>query len=91
MQKTCSCSECQVKRKRTNVEDWRRRNPDYAKYDPDSEIAECYRLRPKIWRKENPERVKEYNRKYRAENKEKFRNYMREYMLRHRKGIVSKA
>jgi len=49
------------------------------KHEKTEEYKECQRIRGKKYRKENKEKIKEYQKIYRKENKEKFKDYHKEY------------
>ena len=81
-QKVCSNAECQKKRQLDSMRSWRKKNPNYFKYDESKglEWLELQRRRSKIWRDKNPEKV----RSYRSAHSQEYRQYMREYMRQYR-------
>lgn len=81
IQKICSAPECQLKRQYSNVDDWRRRNPNYFRVKgQDIQWKLLCRKRSRTWRK----RHQDYPRKYRRIHRQDIRLYMREYMRRYR-------
>ena len=81
-QKICSGADCQKKRQWESMRQWRKKNPNYFKYDDSKglEWLELQRKRSKIWRDKNPEKV----RSYRTVHSRQYRDYMREYMRQYR-------
>jgi hypothetical protein len=81
-QKVCSNGDCQKKRQLDSMRVWRKKNPNYFKYDESKglEWLELQRKRSKLWRDKNPDKV----RSYRAAHSQEYRQYMREYMRQYR-------
>jgi hypothetical protein len=81
-QRVCSNAECQKKRQLESMRAWRKKNPNYFKYDESKglEWLEMQRKRSKLWRDKNPEKV----RSYRQAHSDEYRAYMREYMRQYR-------
>ena len=81
-QKVCSAAECQKKRQLESMRTWRKKNPDYFKYDESKglEWLANQRKRSKVWREKNPEKV----RSYRQAHSQEYRSYMRQYMRQYR-------
>ena len=88
-QKVCSSPECQKKRQLNSMRVWRKKNPNYFKYDESKglEWLELQRRRSKVWRDKNPEKV----RSYRAAHGQEYRQYMREYMRQYRQKRKSQS
>lgn len=49
--------------------------------------SDIYRKRIELWRKNNPDKVKEYQERWIAKNKDKLRKYGKEYRQRNRKKL----
>ena len=81
-QKVCSNPECQKKRQLESMRAWRKKHPNYFKYDETkgSEWLQTQRRRSKQWRDKNPEKV----RSYRLSHSQEYRVYMRDYMRQYR-------
>src|SRR6185503_20601861 len=81
-QKVCSNAECQKKRQLESMRAWRKKNPNYFKYDESKglEWLQMQRRRSKLWRDKNPEKV----RSYRQAHSDEYRAYMRQYMRQYR-------
>ena len=81
-QKVCSSPDCQKKRQLDSMRVWRKKNPNYFKYDESKglEWLQLQRKRSKLWRDKNPEKV----RSYRMAHSQEYRQYMREYMRQYR-------
>ncbi len=81
-QKVCSSPACQKKRQLSSMSEWRKRNPNYFKYDESKGMQwlENQRKRSKQWREKNPDKV----RSYRQAHSQEYRTYMRDYMRRYR-------
>ena len=81
-QKVCSNPECQKKRQLESMRVWRKKNPNYFKYDESKGPLwlETQRRRSKLWRDKNPDKV----RSYRQAHSDQYRAYMREYMRQYR-------
>ena len=81
-QKVCSSADCQKKRQLGSMQVWRKKNPNYFKYDESKglEWLELQRKRSKLWRDKNPDKV----RSYRVAHNQEYRQYMRDYMRQYR-------
>src|SRR3989338_2718492 len=81
-QKVCSNVECQKKRQLESMRSWRKKNPNYFKYDESKGLQwlELQRKRSKLWRDKNPDKV----RSYRVAHNQEYRHYMRDYMRQYR-------
>ena len=88
-QKVCSSPECQKKRQLESMRAWRKKNPNYFKYDESKglEWLQMQRRRSKLWRDKNPEKV----RSYRSAHSQEYRQYMREYMRQYRQKQKSQS
>ena len=87
-QKVCSSAECQKKRQLESMRNWRKKNPNYFKYDESKGIEwlEMQRRRSKLWRDKNPEKVRSYRQAHSDEYRSYMRQYMRQYRQRRRDG-----
>ena len=81
-QKVCAAAECQKKRQLDSMKVWRKKNPNYFKYDESkgAEWLQTQRQRSKLWRDKNPNKVKSY----RLAHSQEYRQYMRSYMRQYR-------
>ena len=81
-QKVCSNPECQKKRQLDSMRVWRKKNPNYFKYDESKGLdwLQMQRRRSKQWRDKNPDKV----RSYRQSHNQEYRAYMRDYMRQYR-------
>jgi hypothetical protein len=81
-QKVCGEAECQKKRQLESMKLWRKKNPNYFKYDESKgvEWLQLQRQRSKQWRDKNPGKV----RSYRLAHSQEYRQYMRTYMRQYR-------
>lgn len=81
-QKVCSNADCQKKRQLESMRSWRKKHPNYFKYDESKgqEWIQMQRRRSKVWREKNPDKVRAYRQAHGTE----YRDYMREYMRRYR-------
>jgi len=61
---------------------WRQTHPNYFKYDESKGLVwlETQRKRSRLWRAQNPDKV----RAYRQSHLEEYRHYMRKYMRQYR-------
>ena len=92
-QKVCSAAECQKKRQLESMRLWRKKNPNYFKYDESkgTEWIETQRRRSKLWREKNPDKVRSYRQAHSDEYRSYMREYMRQYRQRHRGGESTTA
>ena len=81
-QQVCPEPECQKKRQLESMKVWRKKNPNYFKYDESKgmEWLQLQRQRSKLWRDNNPNKV----RSYRLAHSQEYRQYMRTYMRQYR-------
>src|SRR3989338_4877097 len=87
-QKVCSSAECQKKRQLESMRAWRKKNPNYFKYDESKglEWLQTQRRRSKLWRDKNPDKVRSYRQAHSDEYRAYMRQYMRAYRQRRRDG-----
>ena len=87
-QKICSSVDCQKKRQLESMRAWRRKNPNYFKYDESKglEWLQNQRRRSKLWRDKNPDKVRSYRQAHTEEYRSYMRQYMRSYRQKHRGG-----
>jgi len=81
-QRVCSHPECQHTRQIDSMREWRKKHPNYFRYDESKgeEWLRTQRERSRVWRQRNPDKI----RAYRQTHLQEYRSYMRDYMRRYR-------